>query len=203
MKRERELVGNVAAPRAEDAGKKKATPEEKMTELSHFSHGDGSGGFRTSALLSDDEIVKNVHDEEKSDDDGEDHGNAYIAYVITDMRGKPSRCSLRPPAVQSQPPRGTTVMPTPTSRRKTTKGTMSLVHTYTPRRLRGRGLAERLCVEAFMWAAANQLRVDPECTYVSDTFLSRRPEFRAQVVRGCFDTQLSEEERKPNGSEIG
>ena len=226
MKRERETGGDVAAGAENgEEEEKNAITEEKEKEkeleleLCHFSYGDGSGGFRTSALLSD-ENVKNDDEEEESDDDGEDHRSAYVAYVITDRRGKPSCCSLRPPpAVQSQvlesreetcqPPHppGTTVMPTSTTtsrrRRSTaTEGTMSLVHTYTPRRLRGRGLAERLCVEAFRWAAANQLRVDPECTYVSDTFLSRRPEFRAHVVHQgdrYFDTQLSEEgrQRKP------
>ena len=60
-----------------------------------------------------------------------------------------------------------------------TNGTMIMTHTYVPPALRGRRLAERVVEEGFLWARANRLVVDPECEYVADTFLTRRPEFAA------------------------
>ena len=60
-----------------------------------------------------------------------------------------------------------------------TNGTMIMTHTYVPPALRGRRLAERVVEEGFLWARANRLVVDPQCEYVADTFLARRPEFAA------------------------
>ena len=58
-----------------------------------------------------------------------------------------------------------------------------LFHTWTPRALRGKGLAARVCEEAFAWAEANDARVVPECSYVSDTFLAKRKDLERLVDR--------------------
>lgn len=58
-----------------------------------------------------------------------------------------------------------------------------LFHTWTPSALRGKGLAARVCEEAFAWAEANDTRVVPECSYVSDTFLAKRKDLERLVDR--------------------
>lgn len=58
-----------------------------------------------------------------------------------------------------------------------------LFHTWTPSALRGKGLAARVCEEAFAWADANDVRVVPECSYVSDTFLAKRKDLERLVDR--------------------
>jgi predicted GNAT family acetyltransferase len=58
-----------------------------------------------------------------------------------------------------------------------------LFHTWTPSALRGKGLAARVCEEAFAWAEANDVRVVPECSYVSDTFLAKRKDLERLVDR--------------------
>jgi predicted GNAT family acetyltransferase len=55
-------------------------------------------------------------------------------------------------------------------------GVLEITHTYTPPRLRGRGLAAQLCVSAFAWARARGLAVRSTCSYVRDTFLPRNPQ---------------------------
>ena len=55
---------------------------------------------------------------------------------------------------------------------------MAIYHTYTPVALRGRGIADALVSIAFTWADANAMTVVPECTYVSECFLPRHPEWR-------------------------
>lgn len=189
MKRRREAGREAFAGAEEDGG---ASEEDKKTEkgfeVTHFSHGDGRGGFRAAALLASETDLPAAADDgsdaaaAEDEDDAEFHRSAYVAYVITDTRDKHQPHSLRPPVLVKET--GKPLVPTPADRRSG-KGTMALVHTYTPTSLRGRGVAERLCVEAFTWAASNQLRVNPECSYVSDTFLFRRPEFWPYVAPGC------------------
>lgn len=200
MKRRREASREASAGAEEDGGasEEDEKTEEKGFEVTHFSHGDGRGGFRAAALLgaetdlqaaaddgndaaaAEDEDDADLHDDDLHDDeDGELHRSAYVAYVITDDKDKPQPYSLRPPVVAKET--GKRLVPTPADR-GSAKGTMALVHTYTPASLRGRGFAERLCVEAFTWAASNQLRVNPECSYISETFLCRRPEFWPHVI---------------------
>ena len=58
---------------------------------------------------------------------------------------------------------------------------VEIPHTFTPPCLRGTGLAGRLCELLFEQAQASNLRVRPTCSYVSGTFLSRRPELARWV----------------------
>jgi hypothetical protein len=59
-------------------------------------------------------------------------------------------------------------------------------------------MAQQLVSEAFRWAAANGLKVDPQCTFVSGAFLARRPELLVHVIPGSggasagFDTHFNE-----------
>lgn len=56
-----------------------------------------------------------------------------------------------------------------------------MTHTFVPPELRGRGHAELLVRAALAFAAANQLRVVPACSYV-DRFIQRHPEFQGLVA---------------------
>lgn len=53
---------------------------------------------------------------------------------------------------------------------------MICTHTFVPRELRGRGLAEQLVRAALTEARARGWRVVPACSYVA-TFVQRHPEF--------------------------
>lgn len=53
---------------------------------------------------------------------------------------------------------------------------MNLYHTYTPPRLRGKGLAEKVVRAAIEYAKENNLKVIPSCSYVA-LFLRRHPEY--------------------------
>ena len=55
--------------------------------------------------------------------------------------------------------------------------TLDLYHTYVPEVFRGRGVAEQLCRAAFEHAKANRLTVIPSCSYISDAYLKRHPEY--------------------------
>ena len=61
---------------------------------------------------------------------------------------------------------------------------LDLYHTYVPEVFRGRGIAEKLCKAAFEYAKAQGLSVLPSCTYVSDAYLKRHPEYEALTRRG-------------------
>ena len=61
---------------------------------------------------------------------------------------------------------------------------IDLYHTYVPEVFRGRGVAERLCQAAFEYAKANQLIVRPSCSYISDAYLKRHPEYEPLTKRG-------------------
>lgn len=54
---------------------------------------------------------------------------------------------------------------------------LDLQHTFVPSSFRGQGVAARLCVAAFEYAKDKGLLVQPTCSYVSDTFLPRHPEW--------------------------
>ncbi|CAM8886187.1 unnamed protein product [Rhodiola kirilowii] len=58
---------------------------------------------------------------------------------------------------------------------------MDIVHTYVPVSKRGLGLAAHLVVAAFDHAKAHSLSVIPTCSYVSDTFLPRNPDWNSLV----------------------
>jgi predicted GNAT family acetyltransferase len=61
---------------------------------------------------------------------------------------------------------------------------LDLYHTYVPEAFRGRGMAEKLCKAAFEYAKANKLTVIPSCSYISDAYLKRHPEYEPLTKRG-------------------
>lgn len=61
---------------------------------------------------------------------------------------------------------------------------LDLYHTYVPEVFRGRGVAEQLCKAAFEYAKANRLTVIPSCSYISDAYLKRHPEYEPLTKRG-------------------
>ena len=62
--------------------------------------------------------------------------------------------------------------------------TLDLYHTYVPEVFRGRGVAEQLCKAAFEHAKANGLTVLPSCSYISEAYLKRHPEYEPLTRRG-------------------
>ena len=60
---------------------------------------------------------------------------------------------------------------------------VELYHTYVPEVFRGRGVAEKLCKAGFEYAKANHLAVIPSCSYISDAYLKRHPEYEPLVKR--------------------
>lgn len=61
---------------------------------------------------------------------------------------------------------------------------LDLYHTYVPEVFRGRGMAEKLCKTAFEYAKANGLTVIPSCSYISEAYLKRHPEYESLTKRG-------------------
>lgn len=74
-----------------------------------------------------------------------------------------------------------TVRPTKSSGAK--QDVLDLQHTFVPSSFRGQGVAARLCVAAFEHAKEKRFLVQPTCTYISDTFLPRNPEWNDLVVK--------------------
>ena len=58
---------------------------------------------------------------------------------------------------------------------------LRLHHTEVPASLRGRGVAGELVRSAFAWAEANQLKVEPACSYVRG-YVERHPEVRTLLA---------------------
>ncbi|XP_042035517.1 acetyltransferase At1g77540-like [Salvia splendens] len=58
---------------------------------------------------------------------------------------------------------------------------IDITHTYVPPSKRGLGLAADLCAAAFTHAQNHSLSVIPTCSYVSDTFLPRNPNWNSIV----------------------
>lgn len=67
---------------------------------------------------------------------------------------------------------------------------LDLYHTYVPEVFRGRGIAEKLCKAAFEYAKTNRLTVVPSCSYISDAYLKRHPEYEPLVTRGRASNPL-------------
>ncbi len=61
---------------------------------------------------------------------------------------------------------------------------LDLYHTYVPEVFRGRGVAEQLCKAGFEYAKANTLTVIPSCSYISDAYLKRHPEYQPLTKAG-------------------
>ncbi len=60
---------------------------------------------------------------------------------------------------------------------------IDLYHTYVPEVFRGRGIAEKLCKAAFEHAKQQKFTVVPSCSYISDYYLKRHPEYEPLVRR--------------------
>ena len=67
---------------------------------------------------------------------------------------------------------------------------LDLYHTYVPEVFRGRGIAEQLCKTGFEYAKANGLTVTPSCSYISDAYLKRHPEYQPLAKRGPTSNPL-------------
>lgn len=48
---------------------------------------------------------------------------------------------------------------------------IEIIHCYTPKKHRGKGIASLLATEAYHFANDHMLKVKPTCTYIKDTFL--------------------------------
>jgi predicted GNAT family acetyltransferase len=59
--------------------------------------------------------------------------------------------------------------------------TVDFVSTYTPRALRGRGIAARVVKRALEWADSEGLRVIPTCWFVAE-YVERNPVWRRVLV---------------------
>ena len=68
--------------------------------------------------------------------------------------------------------------------------TLDLYHTYVPEVFRGRGIAEKLCKAAFEYAKASGLTVIPSCSYISEAYLKRHPEYMPLTQRGSTSNPL-------------
>ena len=60
---------------------------------------------------------------------------------------------------------------------------LELYHTYVPEVFRGKGIAEKLCKAGFEYAKATGLIVVPSCSYITDAYLKRHPEYEPLVKR--------------------
>ena len=67
---------------------------------------------------------------------------------------------------------------------------IDLYHTYVPEIFRGKGIAEKLCKTAFEYAKTNTLTVIPSCSYISDAYLKRHPEYVPLTKRGSTSNPL-------------
>eukprot|EP00740_Mantoniella_antarctica_P025084 CAMPEP_0198686602 /NCGR_PEP_ID=MMETSP1468-20131203/15105_1 /TAXON_ID=1461545 /ORGANISM="Mantoniella sp, Strain CCMP1436" /LENGTH=153 /DNA_ID=CAMNT_0044432813 /DNA_START=21 /DNA_END=482 /DNA_ORIENTATION=+ len=147
------------------AGKRKSEGEVCIT---HFPLCGGRGRFVALPLRSETDASTNDDDEEETEEEGEEEGLEADGKEREDFgRGRVHGAPYLAYVVRGV---------------KGRSKVMALVHTYTPRRMRGCGWAERLCAAAFDWAATRGMLVDPECSYVSNTFLSRRPAYKAACV---------------------
>ncbi|BBN00904.1 uncharacterized protein MPTK1_2g03010 [Marchantia polymorpha subsp. ruderalis] len=63
------------------------------------------------------------------------------------------------------------------------KQVMLMQHTFVPSVFRGQGVAAKLCVAAFQHCKDKGLLVLPVCTYISDTFLPRNPQWEDLVLK--------------------
>jgi predicted GNAT family acetyltransferase len=61
------------------------------------------------------------------------------------------------------------------------KETLDLYSTYTPSKLRGQGLAEKVVFAAFEYAKQKKLKVVPSCWYVRK-FIEKHTEFQSMIL---------------------
>ena len=67
---------------------------------------------------------------------------------------------------------------------------IDLYHTYVPEAFRGRGVADQLCKAAFEYAKAKRLTVVPSCSYISEAYMKRHPEYIPITKRGPTSNPL-------------
>ncbi|CAA0827904.1 Acyl-CoA N-acyltransferases (NAT) superfamily protein [Striga hermonthica] len=67
---------------------------------------------------------------------------------------------------------------------------MDITHTYVPPSKRGLGLAADLCSAAFSHAQSHSLSVIPTCSYVSDTFLHKNPNWNSVLYKGDVKSSM-------------
>ncbi|CAM6127666.1 unnamed protein product [Calypogeia fissa] len=91
-------------------------------------------------------------------------GKAYLSYTVRAPRSKNSA--------------------------EKTPDVLDLQHTFVPGSFRGQGVAARLCVAAFEHAKEKGFLVQPTCSYISDTFLPRHPEWNDLVVKNGAQSGL-------------
>ena len=60
-------------------------------------------------------------------------------------------------------------------------GGIACLHTIVPRPLEGRGIGGRLVKHVLDYAAAHQLKVRPDCSFVK-TYIERHPEYQGLAV---------------------
>ncbi len=63
---------------------------------------------------------------------------------------------------------------------------LDFYHIYVPEPYRNRGLAGRVLMAAFDYAAAQGLKVVPSCPFIAGDFLPRFPEYQKLVQPGQF-----------------
>jgi uncharacterized protein len=63
---------------------------------------------------------------------------------------------------------------------------LDFYHIYVPDPYRNRGLAGRILISAFDYAAQNNLRVVPSCPFIAGDFLPRFEKYQPLVERGEF-----------------
>ncbi|MDO5653174.1 MAG: GNAT family N-acetyltransferase [Brachymonas sp.] len=60
-------------------------------------------------------------------------------------------------------------------------GVFVFAHTIVPKQLGGRGLGSQLAKHGLDYAAAQNLKVDPQCSFVK-TYIDRHPEYQANSL---------------------
>jgi predicted GNAT family acetyltransferase len=99
-------------------------------------------------------------------------GDAVLEYRVSLQSGG----SLRPRARGSRARAGDAQ----TSEAQGTR-TMDMYRTYVPNQFRGQGVAGLLATAAFEFAKREKYQVIPTCSYISDTFLPKNPQWQELV----------------------
>lgn len=68
---------------------------------------------------------------------------------------------------------------------KVINGVMDIREVFVHERLRGHGMAEKLCDAAFAFAQERGWKVAPSCSYVKEKFLPEHPEHAPIVFEGA------------------
>ena len=60
---------------------------------------------------------------------------------------------------------------------------MAIYRTFTPLEERGKGIADALATEAFMYAEKSGLKIRPDCPYIPE-FVKKHVEFERDLING-------------------